>query len=254
MMPGMWPRSPTDNPLPCWAPQPEGPKPAKRRRLHECTCPGSQAQPDLEAPTRPASEQLTTTLFLPAGLALKLHLEGGDPLLEPEPDSIRRVTLPVHTIIVVPDYDQPGQPGFLPSSRQEAALLEMPQHHQVRPQWGSSSPSVSHTQGWGNASDPQRDTQEGLGDFLRPMLWTNAPAEPDWDMSVTLPGHNILVPEDLQDSTQTAQPGLWAASQLEAALWELPLDHQVSLQRGSSRKTILDTQGWGNVSDPHEDS
>ncbi|XP_052586504.1 proline-rich protein 23A3-like [Peromyscus californicus insignis] len=143
MMPGVRPCSPTDNPLPCWAPQPEGPKPAKRRRLHECTCPGSQAQPDLEAPTRPASEQLTTTtLFLPAGLALKLHLEGGDLLLEPEPDSVRRVTLPGHTIIVVPqdlqDSTQTAQPGFWPSRQQDATLLEIPQYHQVIFQQGFS--------------------------------------------------------------------------------------------------------------------
>ncbi|XP_059125061.1 proline-rich protein 23A3-like [Peromyscus eremicus] len=224
-MPGVRPCSPTDNPLPCWALQPEGPKPAKRRRLHQCTCPGSQAQPDLEAPTRPASEQLTSTLFLPAGLALKLHLEGGNLLLEPEPDLVTRVTLPGHTIILVPedlqDSHQPGQPGFLPSSQQEAALLEMPQDHQVSLQQGSSSPSASDTQGWGNTSDPHEETQGGLGDFLRPMPWMNAPSEPDWDMRVTIPGHTIMVPENLQDSTQTAQPGILTTSQQEAALLEM---------------------------------
>ncbi|XP_059125058.1 proline-rich protein 23A3-like [Peromyscus eremicus] len=174
-MPGVRPRSPIDNLLPCWAPQPEGPKPAKRRRLHECTCPGSQAQPDLEAPTRPASEQLTSTLFLPAGLALKLHLEGVDLLLEPEPDSVRRVALPGHTIILVPedlqDSHQPGQPGFLPVSQQE-----MPQDHRGILYQGSSSASLSDIQGWGNASDSDEDSQGGLGGLVRPMPWMKAPA------------------------------------------------------------------------------
>ncbi|XP_052586738.1 proline-rich protein 23A3-like [Peromyscus californicus insignis] len=172
-MPGVRPRSPTANPLPCWAPQPEGPKPAKRLCLQ-------QAQPDLEAPTGPASEQLTTTMFLPAGLALKLHLEDVDLLLEPEPDSVMTVMLPGHTIIVVPedlqDSHQPGQPGFLPASHQEAALLEMPQDHQVILQRGSSGTCVADTQGCGNPSDPGEVTQGGLGDFLRPMPWMDAPA------------------------------------------------------------------------------
>ncbi|XP_037064135.1 proline-rich protein 23A3-like [Peromyscus leucopus] len=172
-MPGVPPRSPTANPVPYRAAQPEGPRPANRH------CP-QQAQADLEAPTRPASEQLSTTMFLPAGLTLKLHLQGFDLLLEREPDSVMTVILPGHTIIVVPEHlqdsYQPGQPGFLPASQQEAALLEMPQDHQVILQRESSSTCVADTQGSRNPPIPEEDNQGGLGDFLRPMPWMNAPA------------------------------------------------------------------------------
>lgn len=55
-----------------------GPNPAKCRRLQEPVCLLSLAQPELEAPARPTSEELTSMMFLPTGCVLKLHLEGVD--------------------------------------------------------------------------------------------------------------------------------------------------------------------------------
>lgn len=86
----MPPRSPRVYPVPCWHPQPEAGNPAKRRRLQEPACLASSlAQPDLEASARPASKELTSTVVIPTGCAMRLQVEGVDLLLEPEPNSVR---------------------------------------------------------------------------------------------------------------------------------------------------------------------
>ncbi|KAL1781862.1 hypothetical protein HispidOSU_012404 [Sigmodon hispidus] len=85
----MRPRSPGAEPAPCWSPRPQGPSPAKRRRIHE------PVAPDLEAlPAQPASDELTSVVFLAAGCAMQLQLEGVDLLLEPEPTSVLQVSIP----------------------------------------------------------------------------------------------------------------------------------------------------------------
>ncbi|XP_021492260.2 proline-rich protein 23A3-like [Meriones unguiculatus] len=129
------PRSPSADAAPCWAPQPPGPGPAKRPRLHEPARPEPLLQPDQEAPARPHDDALTSVVFLAAGSALQLPLDGVDLLLEPEPTSVLEVTFQGHTIILVPEglqtSAQLGQPGFSPSSPQEAALQDLPQDHLV---------------------------------------------------------------------------------------------------------------------------
>ena len=131
----MPPRSPRVYPVPCWDPQPEDANPAKRRRLQEPACLASSAQPDLEASARPASKELTSTVVIPTGCAMRLHVEGVDLLLEPEPTSVRRVSLPGHTIILVPEglqaSSQPGQAVFWPAGTQEAPVPDMLQDHHV---------------------------------------------------------------------------------------------------------------------------
>ncbi|CAO2633899.1 Proline-rich protein 23A3 [Lemmus lemmus] len=131
----MPPQSPKAYPMPCWGPQPEEPNPANHRRLQEPACLGSLAQLDLEASARPARKELTSTVVIPTGCAMKLNLEGIDLLLEPEPNSVRRVSLPGHTIILVPEglqaSSQPGQPVNWPAGMQEAAVPDMLQDHHV---------------------------------------------------------------------------------------------------------------------------
>ncbi|XP_028614822.1 proline-rich protein 23A3-like [Grammomys surdaster] len=131
------PRSPSADPAPSWSPQSPAPSPAKRRRLHqEPARPEPLAQPELEAPAEPASSAPTSVVFLAAGCALQLPLDGGvDLLLEPEPSSVLQVSLQGHTILLVPEglltEPQPGQPGFVASSPQGAAPQDMPQDHLV---------------------------------------------------------------------------------------------------------------------------
>ncbi|XP_021492259.1 proline-rich protein 23A3-like [Meriones unguiculatus] len=129
------PRSPSADAAPCWAPQPPGPGPAKRPRLHEPARPEPLLQPDQEAPAGPHDDTLISVVFLAAGSALQLLLDGVDLLLEPEPTSVLEVTFQGHTIILVPEglqtSAQLGQPGFSPSSPQEAALQDLPQDHPV---------------------------------------------------------------------------------------------------------------------------
>uniref|UniRef100_A0A8C6H700 Uncharacterized protein n=1 Tax=Mus spicilegus TaxID=10103 RepID=A0A8C6H700_MUSSI len=130
------PRSPSADPAPCWSPQTPAPSPAKRRRLHqEPACPEPLAQPELEAPAEPASSALTSVVFLAAGSALQLPLDGIDLLLEPEPTSVLQVSLQEHTILLVPEglmtQPQPGQPGFVAISPQGAAAQDGPQDHLV---------------------------------------------------------------------------------------------------------------------------
>lgn len=130
------PRSPSaDDVAPSWAPQAPGPSSAKRRRLHEPERPEPLAQPDLEAQVQPANEELTSVVFLAAGSALQLPLDGVDLLLEPDPTSVMEVSLQGHTFILVPESLQTsahlGQPGFSPTSPQEAVLDLSPQDHLV---------------------------------------------------------------------------------------------------------------------------
>uniref|UniRef100_A0A8C6H8Z8 Proline rich 23A, member 3 n=1 Tax=Mus spicilegus TaxID=10103 RepID=A0A8C6H8Z8_MUSSI len=126
------PRSPSADPAPCWSPQTPAPSPAKRRRLHqEPACPEPLAQPELEAPAEPT----TSVVFLAAGSALQLPLDGVDLLLEPEPTSVLQVSLQGHTILLVPEGLQDsthfGQPGFVAISPQGAAAQDGPQDHLV---------------------------------------------------------------------------------------------------------------------------
>ncbi|XP_052045280.1 proline-rich protein 23A3-like [Apodemus sylvaticus] len=128
------PRSSSDDPAPCWSPQPPASSPAKRRRLHqEPARPEPMAQPELEAPAEPDSSELTSVVILAAGCALQLPLDGVDLLLEPEPTSALQVSLQGHTILLVPEglltAPQAGQPGFVAISPQGATLQDMPQDH-----------------------------------------------------------------------------------------------------------------------------
>ncbi|GAB1294558.1 Proline-rich 23A, member 1 [Apodemus speciosus] len=129
------PCSPSVDPAPCWSPQPPAPSPAKRRRLHqEPARPEPMAQPELEVPAaEPDSSALTSVVFLAAGCALQLHLDGVDLLLEPEPTSALQVSFQGHTILLVPEglltAPQPGQPGFVAISPQGATHQDMPQDH-----------------------------------------------------------------------------------------------------------------------------
>ncbi|XP_075823668.1 proline-rich protein 23A3-like [Microtus pennsylvanicus] len=116
---GVRPRSPSADPEPCWTPQPQGPSPAKRRRLQE-----PQEPLSLEEPTGSASNASTSMVIL------QLQLDDVELLLELDPNSVLEVSLPEHTIILVPEglqaSDHLGQPGFFSASPQGGAGLEMP--------------------------------------------------------------------------------------------------------------------------------
>ncbi|KAM7337125.1 hypothetical protein ACRRTK_003244 [Alexandromys fortis] len=170
----MLPQRPNTYPTPCWDPQPEDANPAKRRRLQEPACQWLLAQPDLEAFSRPAREELTSTVVIPAGYAVKLRLEGID--LLPDPTLVTKVSLPGHTIILVPEglqaASQSGQFVFWPPGTQEPAVPDMPQDHDVFAlHQGFNDPSLSYIEGFANVPDPQEDSQEN---FVMP--WMNAPA------------------------------------------------------------------------------
>lgn len=172
----MEPQRPNAYQMPRWALQPEEDHPAKRRRLQEPAGLWSPAQPDLEDSASPASEELTSTLFVPTGFAVKLHLEGFDLVLEPDPGSVMKVSLPGHTILLVPEglqaYSQHGQPGFWPADVQEDAVLDMAQdHHICALHQGFSSAPLSYIQGFANVPGPHEDSQE---DFVMPLM--NAPS------------------------------------------------------------------------------
>ncbi|XP_031201226.1 proline-rich protein 23A3-like [Mastomys coucha] len=128
--------SPSADPAPSWSPQPSAPSPAKRPRLHqEPARPEPLVQPELEAPAGPATSALTSVVFLAAGCALQLPVDGVDLLLEPEPTTVLQVSLQGHTILLVPEGlltgPQPEQPGFVATSPQGAAPQDVPQDHLV---------------------------------------------------------------------------------------------------------------------------
>ncbi|KAL6038162.1 hypothetical protein STEG23_030930 [Scotinomys teguina] len=88
----------------------------------------------MEEPAQPDSEELTSVVFLAPGCAMQLQLEDIDLLLEPEPTSVLEVSLPGHTLILVPEGLQSSDHLEQPESSaspQEAYLLEVPQDNLV---------------------------------------------------------------------------------------------------------------------------
>lgn len=169
---GMAPESPNAYQMPRWAPQPEEAHPAKRQCLPKPADLWCLVQQELEESTRPASEELASTVFVPTGCAVKLHLEGIDLLLEPDPGSVMRLSLPGHTILLVPEdlqaSSQHGQPVFWPAAMQQAAVVDVPQdHHVCALHQGFNSASLPYIQGFANVPGPHEDTQE---DFVMPLM------------------------------------------------------------------------------------
>ncbi|XP_052045199.1 proline-rich protein 23A3-like [Apodemus sylvaticus] len=125
--------------------------PAKRPRLQQ----DHPAQHDLEGPMEPSSYRLTSLVFLPPGSAFQLNLDDCDLLLEPQHTSILEVSLPEHTILLVPgslqDSTGPRHPEFLPSDQPDSDLLDMPREVIVI-QPGSFSASVRDCKGLQNVS------------------------------------------------------------------------------------------------------
>ncbi|KAM5315117.1 proline-rich protein 23C-like [Glossophaga mutica] len=109
--------SPSAYPAPWWGPQPEGPGPAKRRRIEEPAGPESGTAPSPQDPAGPpAAGTLTSVVVLAPGCALQLPLDDVDLVLEPEPTSVLQVSLGGHTLILVPQAllelgALPGSPG-----------------------------------------------------------------------------------------------------------------------------------------------
>ncbi|XP_038178189.1 proline-rich protein 23A3-like [Arvicola amphibius] len=118
--------NPGADPASWWTPQPQGPSPDEQSRFHE-----PQAPSHLEEPAGSTSNGPTSVVFLTAGCAMQLQLDGVELLLEPDPTSVLQVSLPEHTIILVPEglqvSDHLGQPGFLSASPQGGAVLGMPE-------------------------------------------------------------------------------------------------------------------------------
>ncbi|NP_001395721.1 proline rich 23 domain containing 1 [Rattus norvegicus] len=139
-----------------------GPKPVKRPRLQL----DQRVPQDLEGPMQPSSDRLTSVVFLPSGSALQLHLDRFDLLLQPQPTSILQVSLPGHTLLLVPEGLQastwPGHPEFSPTRPLGSALLDLPREHIVI-EPGSISPSVRDSEVLESASPSGRP-------------WMNAPA------------------------------------------------------------------------------
>ncbi|XP_059936280.1 proline-rich protein 23B-like [Mesoplodon densirostris] len=127
---GKRPRSPIAYPADWWGPQTEGPGPAKRRRTEEPEDPESESEaaPSLDNLTGPpAADALTSVVVLPAGCALHLPLDDVDLLLEPEPMSVRQVSLGDHILMLVPEAPLGwGVEGPWGQGLQRAAFLSAP--------------------------------------------------------------------------------------------------------------------------------
>ncbi|XP_021063736.1 proline-rich protein 23A3-like [Mus pahari] len=199
------PRSPSANPAPCWSPQSSASSPAKRRRLHqEPASPELLAQPDLEAPAEPA----TSVVFLAAGSALQLPLDGVDLLLEPEPNSVLEVSLQGHTILLVPEGLQAsnhfGQPGFVAISPQGPAAQDGPQDHLV----GLQQETCEYF-----CQDGVCDEDADL-EFLEP--WARPPDDQANGSFSSIPG----VPSPLSQD-QAPEPSTGTERYAPRSMWEL---------------------------------
>ncbi|EGW00463.1 Proline-rich protein 23 [Cricetulus griseus] len=117
------PRSPSPEPSPCWATQPQGHSSAKRLRLHEPARNEAPMPPGMEAPTPAASEEHISVVVL-----FQLALE-------PQPTSVKQVELPGFTLNLGPENlplsDLLGQPEISSTRPQEDTLLQKPQDQLV---------------------------------------------------------------------------------------------------------------------------
>ncbi|XP_027289660.1 proline-rich protein 23A3-like [Cricetulus griseus] len=122
----------------------------------------------VQEPSEHPREDLPSIVVVPAGCAVKIHLEDFDLLLEPTPGSITQVLHPgLGSIIILVLQDlqvvaQPGQPVDGPCRPQEASPVDMAQEHLIVLQQGSASASDSHIESWENASCPARGSQESF--------------------------------------------------------------------------------------------
>ncbi|XP_059777801.1 proline-rich protein 23C-like [Balaenoptera ricei] len=101
---GSRPRSPSASPADRWGPQPGGPGPAKRRRMEEPAGHEFEEASDPDNVTgAPATGALTSLVVLADGCALHVPLDDVDLLLEPEPTSVRQVSLGDRILMLVPE-------------------------------------------------------------------------------------------------------------------------------------------------------
>ncbi|XP_005006815.1 proline-rich protein 23A [Cavia porcellus] len=139
-MMGIRPHSPGPQPAPWSRLQPEGPSPAKRRRLEGqgLADPETGAESGLEdAADPPAAPALTSMVILSENCALQLPLDGFSLVVEAMPDSVLQVTLQDHTVILVHqdllgsiDQSSEGQSGS-PDGLDGGALLGSPLENDV---------------------------------------------------------------------------------------------------------------------------
>nr|XP_051674612.1 proline-rich protein 23A-like [Oryctolagus cuniculus] len=127
-MRGVRPRSPSACPEPAGPPQPGAAGPAKRRRVQEPAAAEPGPQPGLPAPpAAPPASALPSVVVvvLAAGCALQLPLDDVDLLLEPAPTAVLSVSLPGHTLLLVPEglLEAAGQ-GPSPGGLALAAVLD----------------------------------------------------------------------------------------------------------------------------------
>ncbi|KAM7064401.1 proline-rich protein 23C-like [Molossus nigricans] len=122
--------SPSACPAPWWGAQPEGPGPAKRRRIEEPAGLESGAALSPRDPAGPPAEDaLTSVVALAPGCALQLHLDGVDLVLEPEPTSVLQVSLGGHTLMLVPEAllgssDERHVPVLLDAPGEDVAIQQ----------------------------------------------------------------------------------------------------------------------------------
>ncbi|XP_076723183.2 proline-rich protein 23C-like [Callospermophilus lateralis] len=133
-MVGIRPRSPSACPAPWGGPQPEGPGPAKRRRLDDPADPAEPpAAPNLQNSAASAAAANATALpsvvVLAAGCSLQVPMDDGHLVLQPAPSSVLQVNLQGHNLILIPEglvgaTDQrPGGQGDCPEDPELGAFL-----------------------------------------------------------------------------------------------------------------------------------
>ncbi|VTJ86131.1 proline-rich protein 23B-like [Marmota monax] len=130
-MVGIRPRSPSACPAPWGGPQPEGPGPAKRRRLDDPADPAEPpAAPNLQNSAAAANATaLPSVVVLAAGCSLQVPMDDGDLVLQPAPTSVLQVNLQGHNLILIPEglvgaRDQrPGGQGDCPEDPELGAVL-----------------------------------------------------------------------------------------------------------------------------------
>uniref|UniRef100_A0A5F9C4W2 Proline rich 23A n=1 Tax=Oryctolagus cuniculus TaxID=9986 RepID=A0A5F9C4W2_RABIT len=207
-MRGVRPRSPSACPEPAGPPQPGAAGPAKRRRVQEPAAAEPGPQPGLPAPpAAPPASALPSVVVvvLAAGCALQLPLDDVDLLLEPAPTAVLSVSLPGHTLLLVPEglLEAAGQdpsPGglalaaVLDAAAEAVVVQQQQQQQQSSRDWCAQPPRR-----W-----PARQ---------RPLKTKTTPTPSSWRCAWTLqPAGPRGSAWALQGAPAPARPSTWTGS------------------------------------------
>ncbi|XP_006846717.1 PREDICTED: proline-rich protein 23B [Chrysochloris asiatica] len=175
------PRSPSPSPASWWGLQPGEPRPAKLLRWEG---------PEIQAGPPPAADSLASVVVLASDCALQVPLRDADLVLEPAPESVLRVSLGDHTLILVHEallgsgVEDDGLQSDLSVNLDLDSFLSAP-WNEVSVEQGSYCESVSETTAQAETYEEDADHE-----FLQLQICTQT----DTDAELSCSTERVLSP------------------------------------------------------------